>query len=207
MIAALFYLFAAAAMASAVGVVACRNLVRSAVCLLFTLVAVAGIYLLLDAEFLAAVQLVVYTGGILILIIFGILLTSSSPLARYSPSPGEIAAACGLAAVLLLGLVVVIHTSAFLVKPDAPQPTINDLGQALIGDYVFPFELASVLLLVVMIGAAFVARGKRTPSRGILAEGRGEGAFESQVDLGNRRNPDPNPLPEYREREPEGVPR
>jgi NADH-quinone oxidoreductase subunit J len=203
MIAALFYLFAAAAMGSAVGVVACRNLVRSAVCLLFTLVAVAGIYLLLDAEFLAAVQLVVYTGGILILIIFGILLTSSSPLARYSPSPGEIAAACGLAAVLLLGLVVVIHTSAFLARPDAPLPTINDLGQALIGDYLFPFELASVLLLVVMIGAAFVARGRHSPLPGTPGEGRGEGDFELPTASANRRNPHPNPLPEYRERGPE----
>jgi NADH:ubiquinone oxidoreductase subunit 6 (subunit J) len=160
MTAALFYLFAAAAAGSAVGVVAFRNLVRSAVCLLFTLVSVAGIYLLLDAEFLAAVQLVVYTGGILILIIFGILLTSSSPLVRYAPSAGEVATACAVAVVLTIALVLVIQTSKFPGTPAAAQPTIADFGQSLLGDFVLPFELASVLLLVVMVGAAFVARGR-----------------------------------------------
>ncbi len=84
---ALFYLFAAVAAAGAVGVAACRDIVRAAVCLLFALVGVGGLYFLLDAEFLAAVQLVVYVGGILVLIVFGVMLTSTSVLVRYRAEP------------------------------------------------------------------------------------------------------------------------
>ena len=67
-----------------------RNIVRTAVCLLFTLMGVAGLYFLLNAEFLAAVQLVVYAGGTLILIIFGVMLTSKSPFSRFEPRKIEV---------------------------------------------------------------------------------------------------------------------
>ena len=89
----LFYLFAAMAVVSAIGVVVSRNIVRTAVCLLFTLLGVAGLYFLLHAEFLAAVQLVVYAGGTLILIIFGVMLTSKSPFSRFGPSRIEVVVA------------------------------------------------------------------------------------------------------------------
>src|SRR5437763_11675817 len=88
--AVLFYLFAVMSAASAIGVVLSRNIVRTAVCLLFTLIGVAGLYFLLSAEFLAAVQLVVYAGGTLILIIFGVMLTSKSPFSRFEPKLPEI---------------------------------------------------------------------------------------------------------------------
>ena len=84
--AALFYLFALMSAASAIGVVASRNIVRTAVFLLFTLTGVAGLYFLLNAEFLAAVQLVVYAGGTLILIVFGVMLTSKSPFSKWTPA-------------------------------------------------------------------------------------------------------------------------
>src|SRR3954451_17534426 len=83
--AVLFYLFALMSAGSAVCVVASRNVVRMAVALLFTLAGVAGLYFLLSAEFLAAVQLVVYAGGTLILIIFGVMLTTKSPFSRFEP--------------------------------------------------------------------------------------------------------------------------
>src|SRR3954463_440844 len=101
--AALFYLFALMAAASALAVVISRNIVRTAVCLLFTLIGVAGLYFLLAAEFLAAVQLVVYAGGTLILIIFGVMLTSKSAFSRFEPRVGEIAIAVSMGSVLLLG--------------------------------------------------------------------------------------------------------
>src|SRR5437588_12946226 len=88
--AVLFWVFAAMAGSSALGVVVSKNIVRMAVFLLFTLAGVAGLYFLLSAEFLAAVQLVVYAGGTLILIIFGVMLTSKSPFSRFAPTPGEI---------------------------------------------------------------------------------------------------------------------
>src|SRR5438874_13802058 len=102
--ASLFYLFALMSAASAIGVVLSRNIVRTAVCLLFTLVGVAGLYFLLEAEFLAAVQLVIYAGGTLILIIFGVMLTSKSPFAHFEPKLGEVVIAISVGIVLLAAL-------------------------------------------------------------------------------------------------------
>jgi NADH-quinone oxidoreductase subunit J len=158
----LFYIFAALTAASAVGVVACRSIVRSAVCLLFTLAGVAGLYFLLNAEFLAAVQLVVYTGGILILIIFGVMLTSTSPFSRFEPRAGEVAIALSIGTILFTALVLVATHMPTSKTPDAANSTsVESFGQLLLGDFLVPFELASVLLLVIMIGAAYVARGRR----------------------------------------------
>src|SRR3954469_9591328 len=103
--AALFWLFAIVSGASALGVVISKNIVRMAVFLLFTLTGVAGLYFLLSAEFLAAVQLVVYAGGTLILIIFGVMLTSKSPFSRFAPKAGEIVVSLSIGAVLMVVLV------------------------------------------------------------------------------------------------------
>ena len=162
--AALFYLFAAMAGLSAVGLVVSRNIVRSAVCLLFTLTGVAGLYFLLGAEFLAAVQLVVYAGGTLILIVFGVMLTSKSPFSRFDPKLGEVMVAVSFGVVLFCALVMAILNLP--VKKEIPvtgEYAMEKLGQALLGDYLIPFEVVSVLLLVVMIGAAYLAKGRREP--------------------------------------------
>jgi len=158
----LFYLLAFLCAGSAIGVAVSRNIVRTAVFLLFTLVAVAGLYFLLAAEFLAAVQLVIYVGGTLILIVFGVVLTSKSPFSRFEPKGIEVLIAIALGLALLGSLVAAILAAPF---PSSPAPSgpypIEKLGQALLGDYLVPFEIASVLLLVVMIGAAYLARGRR----------------------------------------------
>src|SRR2546423_1182941 len=107
----LFYIFALMAGVSAVGMVLSRNIVRMAVCLLFALVGVAGLYFLLDAEFLAAVQLVIYAGGTLILIIFGVMLTSKSPFSRFEPKLGEVIVAGSISAILLIALVLAIRNT------------------------------------------------------------------------------------------------
>ena len=158
----LFYLFAGMAAAAAVGLVLSRNIVRSAVCLLFTLTGVAGLYFLLGAEFLAAVQLVVYAGGTLILIIFGVMLTSKSPFAHFEPKLGEVMVAFSVAIVLLFALVLGIFRTQFADEPIPPGDyPVAQLGQVLLGDYLVPFEAISVLLLIVMIGAAYLAKGRR----------------------------------------------
>ena len=163
--AALFYLFAAMAGLAAVGLVISRNIVRSAVCLLFTLTGVAGLYFLLGAEFLAAVQLVVYAGGTLILIIFGVMLTSKSPFSRFEPKVPEVMIAMSINLVLLFALVMGIKRTVFANHPiDTGYYPTEKLGQALLGDYLVPFELSSVLLLAVMIGAAYLAKGRRRDS-------------------------------------------
>src|SRR3954469_6118328 len=102
---ALFWIFAAMAGASALGVVISKNIVRMAVFLLFTLAGVAGLFFLLSAGFFAAVELVVYAGGTLILIIFGVMLTSKSPFSRFQPKPGEIVVSLGIGSVLLVSLI------------------------------------------------------------------------------------------------------
>src|ERR1700753_1424174 len=111
--AALFYLFGGMAALSALLLVISKNIVRSAVCLLFTLMGVAGLYFLLHAEFLAAVQLVVYAGGTLILIIFGVMLTSKSPFSRFEPKIGEVVVALSVATILFTALVLGIRNTTF----------------------------------------------------------------------------------------------
>ena len=161
-VAVLFYTFAALAAASAIGVVVSRNIVRTAVCLLFTLVGVAGLYFLLNAEFLAAVQLVVYAGGTLILIIFGVMLTSKSPFSRFEPRRAEVIVALCFGAVLLMALIAgIVGTKFHSQSVEGGLYPLDTLGQALLGDFLVPFELASVLLLVAMIGAAYLAKGRR----------------------------------------------
>jgi NADH-quinone oxidoreductase subunit J len=161
--AALFYAFAGLTAVSAIAVAASRNVVRMAVALLFTLMGVAGLYFLLHAEFLAAVQLVVYAGGTLILIIFGVMLTSKSPFSRFTPKAAEVAIAVVIGSVLLFGLAWGIRKTQF---PENALETgdnypMDRLGQVLLGDFLVPFEIVSVLLLVVMIGAAYLAKARR----------------------------------------------
>jgi len=165
--AGLFYAFAGMTAASALAVVISRNIVRTAVALLFALVGVGGLYFLLDAEFIAAVQLVVYAGGTLILIVFGVMLTSKSPFGKLEPKLAEVIIATTVAAILFLAMLIAIRR---YVPPPLPAQApagrypVDLLGQALLGDYLVPFELVSVLLLVVMIGAAYLAKGRRRPT-------------------------------------------
>src|SRR5687767_5313254 len=100
MSAVLVWVFALISGGSALGVVITKNIVRMAVFLLGTLGGVAGLYFLLSAEFLAAVQLVVYAGGTLILIIFGVMLTSKSPFSRFQPKAAEVVVALVIGAVI-----------------------------------------------------------------------------------------------------------
>ena len=161
----LFYVFAAMTAASAVTLALSKNIVRTAVALLFTLLGVGALYFLLDAEFLAAVQLVVYAGGTLILIVFGVMLTSKSPFSKFEPRLLEVIVAVTICGVLLMALWLGINNSmgsfgTATQPPGSPYP-VELLGQILLGDYLVPFELASVLLLIVMIGAAYLAKGRK----------------------------------------------
>ena len=159
MMATLFYLYAAMVTAGALGVVFSTNIIRTAIQLLFTLLGIAGLYFLLHAEFLAAMQLVVYVGGTLVLMIFGVMLTARSSMYVYNASKFEKIMSSIIGAVILATLVIAFKQAKF---PNNPQPTaeypMDKLGQALLGDYLVPFELTSLLLLAVMIGAAFLAK-------------------------------------------------
>ncbi len=165
----LFFLFAALTLLPAFAVALSKNIVRAAASLLFSLIGVAGLYFLLHAEFLAAVQLVVYVGGTLILMIFGIMLTSKSPAHTFNPSKTETLWASAIAVAIAIPLIYLGLTTPFNTRtlpftgPAATRPSVEDLGFALLDPHAFllPFELLSILLLAVMIGAAYLAKSRR----------------------------------------------
>lgn len=159
----LFYMFAGLALCGALGVVFSQNIIRAAVQLLLALLGVAGLYFLLHAEFLAAVQLVIYVGGTLVLIIFGVMLTSRSGVRALQPKPAERLFAFCSSMVLLGALVLSILTTRWRsVEPVAVENyPVRRTGEVLLGDYVLVFELASLLLLGVMIGAAYLAKRRQ----------------------------------------------
>jgi NADH-quinone oxidoreductase subunit J len=167
----LFYMLAIFTVLSAWSIVVSNNIVRMAVYFLFTLVGVAGMYFMLNAEFLAAIQLIVYAGGTLILIVFGVMLTNKNPWVQLKPSVGE--RVVGILIGLIIGGLLILSMIAsrfptLLVSGDrgaasaGNQTQVETVGKALLSGYVVPFEVAGVLLLIVMIGAAYMARRSNT---------------------------------------------
>ncbi|MGQ9599059.1 MAG: NADH-quinone oxidoreductase subunit J family protein [Anaerolineae bacterium] len=158
-----FILLSAIVLIGAAGVVFHRNLFRAALFLVLSFVGVSGLYILLEAELLAMIQLLLYVGAIAILIIFAIMLSRQlmSPefKARNEQWAGGLVAVVALFAVLAFILLKVNWPTAQAAVPD---DIIARLGQALVeGDqFVLPFEVASVLLMVALVGAVIIAREK-----------------------------------------------
>lgn len=194
----LFWMVGALTGLSAIMVVVTQNIVRAAAWLLFTLAGVAGIYFLLGSDFIGAAQLIVYVGGTLVLVVFGVMLTAQGPFINIKTGAGEWVFS------LLAGIALycTLATAAWVTAWDktdpqkldpANSPNISQLGMALTGmkdatpdadltgiprkpgaiglvrakvAYLLPFEIVSVHLLVVLIGAAYLARAKRRKSQG-----------------------------------------
>jgi len=184
-----FLLFAAVACGFAVMVVLSSNIVRMALYLIVSLGATAGLFFLAGADFVGAMQLMIYVGGTLVLLVFGVMLTAQGPFVSMKTSGGDWILAFLLSGSLLAFLV----PAAFSVSDwrgqaaavgrsvDAPAPrnTADRLGLGLLGvrvdkledrperlrsgmsGYLLPFEIVSVHLLVVLVGAAYLARTKR----------------------------------------------
>jgi len=160
--ASMFYLFAGATVISAIGVCVTRNVVRMATWLFFALGSVAVLYFLLAASFLAAIQLIVYVGGVLILLIFGVMLTSKSPWARFEVDKKQVILAAMVCGVLLACLVTMIYRGNWgPMAVRAPGVAVERFGRRLLTDYLVPFEVAGVLLMIVMVGAAHLARQEK----------------------------------------------
>jgi len=189
--AVLFWVVAGAVGGSALMVVLTQNIVRAAAWLLFTLAGTSALYFLLGADFVGATQLIVYVGGTLVLVVFGVMLTAQGPFLSLKTGAGE------WAVVTVVGLLffgVLAATAAFTAWPAvlpesedvATSGTTQQLGAAFLGStqampkapmtgfpkgaavpsrtevaYLLPFEIVSVHLLVVLIGAAYLARAKR----------------------------------------------
>ena len=155
----IFWVFAALMLASAFIVVHGENLVRSAFALLATFFSVAVFYAMLGADFLAVVQVVVYVGGILTLILFGVMLTNriynaDLRTSSFQKTPGALVSI----GVFVTLLVVIFNTPWSQAALIEDGPTTPVIGRALMSDYVLPFEIASVLLLVALLGAAMLVR-------------------------------------------------
>ena len=147
---------------SAFWVVISPNLVHSAVSLLITLFGVAGLYVFLYADFLAATQIIIYVGGILVLIIFGVMLTNKidTPVI-VSDSSNKIIGLFVSAFIFSMLSIIVLQTQ-WNINPDTSQgpSTVKLIGHLILGKYLLPFELISVLLLAALAGSAMLARKK-----------------------------------------------
>ena len=152
----LFILLAVFTLGGGLAVVVSRNVVHAALALLVSLVAVAGIYLLLFAEFLALVQVLIYGGAIIIVLIFAIMLTRSAEYPRTSDNKQWPLAA--IASLALLGVLV----PAFIINgaegTEAHNAPFTGIAQSLFTTWAVPFEVASLVLLVALIGAIIIAR-------------------------------------------------
>lgn len=154
-----FYLFAVLIVVSAILVVSMRNIFHCALYLIICLFLVAGIYVLLHAEFLAVVQVLIYVGAVAILMIFAIMLTSKLAGREALMSNEQTGIGFFLTAVLALGLILSFKNTFFRVVDSVPESgSTMRIGQLLMTDYVLPFELVSVVLLSALIGAILISR-------------------------------------------------
>ena len=154
-----FWFIAIFTVISAITVVVNNQLLYSAIAQLFTLFGVAGMYIFLWADFIAGVQLLVYIGGINVLIIFGIMLTNRISSVRLSQTNVQqgIGGVVGLWTFIML-TVVITKTQWYQSPGIEPSSTVYELGTLLMTKYLLPFEAASILLLGALIGAAILSR-------------------------------------------------
>jgi len=171
----IFYLLAATVIGGGVMAVTSRKIFRSAVFLLFSLIGIAGLYFFLDYEFIAAVQIVVYVGGIVVLIIFSIFLTHGSGEDMKRPALGR-AAFSALAAIFGCILTMFFIYNQVFVKTTEPsiEPTASNIGAQMLSTtehgYILPFEVVSMLLLAAMIGCIVIAIKIKVPPHKVLPE-------------------------------------
>ena len=155
----LFIMMCALVIASGFWVVFSPSLIHSAVSLMFTLFGTAGLYVFLYADFIAATQVVIYVGGILVLIIFGVMLTNRIEKSSIASSSKNqfVGGACSLAIfVMLIGII--FNTSWHAGKEYVSENSVSMIGKMLLTDYLLPFEIASILLLAALMGAALLSR-------------------------------------------------
>ena len=158
----IFYLLAALTLICGIISVSTRQIFRAAIYLLFSLIGIAGIYFWLDYQFVAAVQIVVYVGGIVVLIIFSIFLTQQAGEKLPKQKIGRkifsaLAVFCGFALTMLQVYQHVFHSS----QEEPVQATVANIGSRMLsiedGGYALPFELVSILLLAALIGCIVIA--------------------------------------------------
>lgn len=160
-----FYFFCFAAIAGAIGILLTKNLLKGALFLLTSLLAVAALFVLSGAEYVAVTQIIIYAGGTTILIIFGIMLTTPLAGKPLHISNGRIFSGILLSA-LLIGMLGKAIVSLKVPEPSSTITPIKKVGSSLISDYNFPFEVVGILLLVALIAATAIISAGKERSRG-----------------------------------------
>jgi NADH-quinone oxidoreductase subunit J len=154
-----FYVLAALTLAGAAGVAFSRNVLHSAIGLLMALLGVGALYVLLSADFLAVTQLLVYIGGVLVLVLFAVMLTNRIGEVNVSNRSVGLAGGVGLFLAAAPILLFVAVRAPWPLAPARPMfPTTELIGDAFLSRWLLPFELASLLLLATLIGAVVIAR-------------------------------------------------
>ena len=170
-----FYAFAALALGSALAVLLTKNVMYAAFFLLLTLLGVAGLFVLTSADFLAVAQIMVYVGGVLVLVIFGVMLThkpdananADSQQPNRVPSLNRLRTSWIVTLLVAGGLFVGLYTLlarssfALLQQPIGWESTVTRMGMQLMTEYLVPFEIIGILLLVALVGATHLA-GKKS---------------------------------------------
>ncbi len=163
----IFYFLAFVVIGSSFVVVFSRNIIYSAFALLFTFFGVAGFYVLLSADFLAITQLLIYVGGILVLLLFGVMLTNKVVDVDIKSSTIKTLPASIISALLAGLLCGIFYVTNWYTVPTNPELLSNTtaiaIGHAFISTWILPFEVASVVLLVAMLGAVIIARREKGP--------------------------------------------
>lgn len=185
-----FYLLAAGAVLLALAVVNERKLLRAAVALMGVLTLSAGLYIMLSAEFLAGVQVLVYVGGIVVLIVFAVMLTRSAELMEDKPALFRCATGA-VASIAFLGTTVWVLTSSRFpgaaAGAAAPVDDAAVIGQRLLdytgSGYVLPFEIISLLLLAAVIGGIVIARKTKPAEQPFTSGGDLPGEADQQLPL------------------------
>jgi len=159
----IFYVLAALVVTFGALTVFTKRIFRVAIFLLLTLIGVAGVYILMDMQFIAALQVVVYVGGIVVLIIFSIFLTSSGKDKVNPRTSLRVFSAALLAALGLIFSIYVVNTHEYIPTTQAAiDPSVHNIGIQLLSynsfGYVFPFEVVSILLLAALIGSIVIAQ-------------------------------------------------
>ena len=154
-----FGIVAIIAVGSALGLVVKKNPIHGALFLVVNLGSVAALYLMLGAEFLAAAQVIVYAGAIMVLFVFAIMVLIPGK-EETGPDPRRRARLCALpvGAALFAQLVVIVMAGRGAPSRPATAGSVEAIGRLLFTDYLFPFELTSVLLLAAMVGVLLLAR-------------------------------------------------
>lgn len=187
-----FYLFAATAIALALAVVVSRQLLRAAVYLMGVLLTSAAFYVMLGSEFLAGIQVLVYVGGVTVVIAFAVMLTQSTQLQSDKPTWWRKIVALLSAAAFALAGSWALRASSFGPASDSPvvADSTRSIGLALLdsgaGGYVLPFEIVSVLLLAAVIGSLVVARKTPPPAQPFTSGGDKAGEADTVMPKSQR---------------------